>query len=149
MNFFRWFFSVKTRHRAGIRRYEKGGAGMRIVTIVVILAAVGAALGLEIWAGSVFENSVIGGIAVFILAIVFAIAAMELGLVYAVVAIRMFLWGVVSRAAAREAEQNGTEPAAEDKKTHRALDMVVFLIGLAVALGTIIAFIAVAVHTYA
>lgn len=161
MNFFRWLFSVRSRHRAGIRRYEKGGAGVRVLTLFFMLLFCGIAIGLELWSFSAGKENLLVGILVFILAVIFCIAAAEFCLNYAITAIRMFVWGVVDKAAYREqqrrlaeaaaaggmgAEGAGAEGAGEAQppKTHRAFDMLLFLLGLVLAIGIIIAFIVVA-----
>ena len=161
MNFFRWLFSVRRRHRAGIRRYEKGGAGVRVLTLFFMLLFCGIAIGLELWSFSAGKENLLVGILVFILAVIFCIAAAEFCLNYAITAIRRFVWGVVDKAAYREqqrrlaeaaaaggmgAEGAGAEGAGEAQppKTHRAFDMLLFLLGLVLAIGIIIAFIVVA-----
>ena len=161
MNFFRWLFSARRRHRAGIRRYEKGGAGVRVLTLFFMLLFCGIAIGLELWSFSAGKENLLVGILVFILAVIFCIAAAEFCLNYAITAIRMFVWGVVDKAAYREqqrrlaeaaaaggmgAEGAGAEGAGEAQppKTHRAFDMLLFLLGLVLAIGIIIAFIVVA-----
>ena len=87
----------------------------------------------------------------------FCLAAAEFSLVYALVAFRMFFWGVAERAAYRAAKKRAKEqaaqpdaaqalpadaPAQEAPKTHRAFDMFLFLFGLVLSIGIIIAFIA-------
>ena len=156
MDFFRWLFSAGRRHRAGIRRYEKGGAGVRVLTLFFMLLFCGIAIGLELWSFSAGKENLLVGILVFILAVTFCIAAAEFCLIYAVTAIRMFVWGVVDKAAYREQQRRLAEAAAaggmgaegageaQPPKTHRAFDMLLFLLGLVLAIGIIIAFIVVA-----
>lgn len=161
MKFFRWIFSASQRHYHGIRRYEKGGTGIRILTLFLMLTFSAAALALEWWSISLFEENFLVGLLAFIfLAVVFCLAAAEFSLVYALVAFRMFFWGVAERAACRAAKKRAKEQAAqaaqpdtaqalpadastqEAPKTHRAFDMFLFLFGLALSVGIIIAFIA-------
>lgn len=154
MNFFRWLFSARRRHRAGIRRYEKGGAGVRVLTLFFMLLFCGIAIGLELWSFSAGKENLLVGILVFILAVIFCIAAAEFCLFYAVTAIRMFVWGVVDKAAYREQQHRlaeaaaaggmGAEGAGEAPRTHRAFDMLLFLLGLVLAIGIVIAFLVVA-----
>lgn len=156
MNFFRWLFSVRRRHRAGIRRYEKGGAGVRVLTLFFMLLFCGIAIGLELWSFSAGKENLLVGILVFILAVIFCIAAAEFCLNYAITAIRMFVWGVVDKAAYREQQRRLAEAAAaggmgaegageaQPPKTHRAFDMLLFLLGLVLAIGIVIAFLVVA-----
>lgn len=155
MRFFGWLFSVRRRHRAGIRRYEKGGAGMRVLTLFFMLLFCGIAIGLELWSFSAGKDNLLVGILVFILAAIFCIAAAEFCLVYAVTAIRMFLWGMADKAAYRERQRRlaeaaaaggvGAEDAEEAPKTHRAFDMLLFLLGLVLAGGIIVAFLVLAI----
>lgn len=161
MKFFRWIFSVSQRHRRGIRRYEKGGAGVRIFTLILMLAFSAAALALEWWSISLLaENILVGVLAFVLLACTFCLGTVEFSFVYATVAFRMFFWGVAERAAYRAAKKRAKEqaaqaaqpdtaqalpadaPAQEAPKTHRAFDMFLFLFGLALSVGIIIAFIA-------
>lgn len=153
-----WLFSASQRHYHGIRRYEKGGTGIRIFTLFLMLAFSAAALALEWWSISLLaENFLVGLLAFIFLAVVFCLAAAEFSLVYALVAFRMFFWGVAERAAYRAAKKRAKEqaaqpdtaqalpadaPAQEAPKTHRAFDMFLFLFGLALSVGIIIAFIA-------
>ena len=156
-----WLLSASQRHYHGIRRYEKGGTGIRILTLFLMLAFSAAALALEWWSISLFEENFLVGLLAFIfLAVVFCLAAAEFSLVYALVAFRMFFWGVAERAAYRAAKKRAKEqaaqaaqpdaaqalpadaPAQEAPKTHRAFDMFLFLFGLALSVGIIIAFIA-------
>ena len=81
MNFFRWLFSARRRHRAGIRRYEKGGAGVRVLTLFFMLLFCGIAIGLELWSFSAGKENLLVGILVFILAVIFCIAAAEFCLI--------------------------------------------------------------------
>ena len=106
MKFFRWIFSASQRHYHGIRRYEKGGTGIRIFTLFLMLAFSAAALALEWWSISLLaENFLVGLLAFIFLAVVFCLAAAEFSLVYALVAFRMFFWGVAERAAYRAAKK--------------------------------------------
>ncbi len=165
MRLLKWFFSVRQRHRGGIRRYEKGGAGVRIFTLILLFVFAGGTLALEWWGFSLAEKSFLVSLLVIILlSIPFLWATVEFGGVYAVTAMRMFVWGVADRAA-RRAEQRDVQyvqyegqiypvqgaqpPAGQAPKTHRALDMVVFLLCLAVAVGILIAYIVVAVGSIA
>ena len=102
------------------------------------------------------ENFLVGLLAFIFLAVVFCLAAAEFSLVYALVAFRMFFWGVAERAAKKRAKEQAAQaaqpdtaqalpadaPAQEAPKTHRAFDMFLFLFGLALSVGIIIAFIA-------
>ena len=161
MKFFRWIFSVSQRHRRGIRRYEKGGAGVRIFTLILMLVLAGAALALEWWSISLFEENILVGVLAFVLlACTFCLGTVEFSFVYATVAFRMFFWGVAQRAAYRAAKKRAKEqaaqaaqpdtaqalpadaPAQEAPKTHRAFDMFLFLFGLILGIGIIVAFIA-------
>lgn len=163
-----WLLSASQRHYHGIRRYEKGGTGIRILTLFLMLAFSAAALALEWWSISLLaENFLVGLLAFIFLAVVFCLAAAEFSLVYALVAFRMFFWGVAERAAYRAAKKRSqaassgtnaaqTSPAdtteaellsagstvQEAPKTHRAFDMFLFLFGLVLGIGIIVAFIA-------
>ncbi len=111
MRFLSWLFGASRRHYAGIRRYEKGGAGIRVVTVVVSLLFIAVALGLEYWLFSSLsnENSLGGGgqrlFALFGIGILFvatAAATLEYCAVYCVTAFRMAAWGVALSLAKRK-----------------------------------------------
>lgn len=111
MKLLSWLFGVSRRHYAGIRRYEKGGAGVRILTVVVSLLFIAAALGLEYWLFSSLSNEgALGGggkrlLALFGIGILFvatAAATLEYCAVYCVTAFRMAAWGVALSLAKRK-----------------------------------------------
>ena len=188
MELLKWFFSVRGRHSGGIRRYHKGGVGVRLFTIFLIAAFAGAVLGLEYWAASATKEFTNLGVVIisWILFAVFAGALMEFAGVYAVTAIVSCIRGTAEQAAYRadkkraaraaqaeqaaqaalqepifaeeaeactadgagmgagEAQPAGDVSAAESgnearPKSYRALDLVVFLFALAVAIGTVAA----------
>lgn len=174
MKFLAWLFNVTNRHRGGIRRYERGGALIRLITLVLMLALCAATIGVEWWATGLWTTNFIAGVLAFILAVILCIATAEFCFIYALTAIRMFLWGVAERAAhnadvrrARRAaetdktadaddpfaaETGAEEPApqaqqepAAPPKTHRAFDMFIFVAGLICAVGIFVALIACAV----
>ncbi len=97
MEFFRWLFSARRRHRAGISLYQRGGAGARILTVFVLLLFAGATIGLEIWSFSLLSAGNMLCIVTFILAVALFIASEEYAVVYSFVAFRMFACGVVER----------------------------------------------------
>ena len=57
MRFLGWLFSVGSRHYRDMRRYERGGVGARIFSIIISLLFIAASLGLEYW----FLSSIITG----------------------------------------------------------------------------------------
>ena len=152
MNVLRWLFSVRRRHRFGVRRYEKGGMGVRIVTLVLMLVICGAALGLEAWGLSMFGENILIGILLLILAALFVIAGSEFCLVYAITAIRMYVRGKAEKAARRadaqqtpdgeerQAPQDGAAPRA-----YSGFDLFLFFLGLLLAVGNIAAAILIGV----
>ena len=140
----RWFFSVRSRHHAGIRRYEKGGAGVRIFTLALVVVLAGAVLGVEYWGFSLLQdNFLVGLLALIFLSLPLLVGTVELGGVYAVTAIKMFIYGCAERASQREAQAQGDmlQPQRDEAKTHRALDMVVFVCCLVVAIGIVVAYV--------
>ena len=62
MKFLGWLFSISSRHYRDIRRYEKGGMGARIFSIIISLLFIGAALGVEyLFITSIFTAGSLGG----------------------------------------------------------------------------------------
>lgn len=142
----RWFFSVRGRHHGGIRRYEKGGTGVRIVTLILMLALCGASFALEWWAFSFFAKNILVGILLLILAAAFVFGSAEFCTVYAVTAFRMFFWGTAEKLA-RKADAQGAEDRGEAEertgeekraRSHRGFDMFLFVLGLLLAVGVVI-----------
>ena len=140
MKFLGWLFSLERRHRFGVRAYERGGAGIRLLTLLMYVVLFGGTLGLEYWAISTMLSGQISGVLVLILAIIVGLAAVEYCLSYSFVGFRMFFKGCVGRLAYRA---NVAEGVPDEKPvTHRALDMVVAVAGIIFALAVIFAFIA-------
>lgn len=62
MKFLGWLFSISSRHYRDIRRYEKGGMGARIFSIIISLLFIGAALGVEyLFITSILTAGLLGG----------------------------------------------------------------------------------------
>lgn len=153
MNLMRWLFSVRHRHSAGIRRYERGGAGVRTVTLILMLVLCGAALGLEAFGLSMFGENLLAGILLLIAAAGFVIAASEFCLVYAVTAARMLMRAAAERAARRAEERqaaDGEEPRedGEAPRTYRAFDLILLLLGLLLAVGVLVAAVVIGVKWF-
>ena len=150
----KWLFSVSARHHGGIRRYERGGGGVRALTAFLMLAFVAASLGLEWFSFSLLSEQFAVGILLFIVAICFVIATAEFCLVYAITGFRMFFWGVVVRLADRkgkrrrrsqEAEEAEEEEEEAPTRSHCLSDMLIFLLGLVCSIGVVIAAVALGV----
>ena len=157
MKFLSWLFNFSARHAGDMRRYEKGRTGTRIFVIILLTLLAAATLGVEYWAISLFgENFLYGLLVVILLFIPLVAATIEFCGFYSFVGFRMFFWGVISSAARKadkriKAKQAAaqedisasevTEPDAEQErseKTHKALDLVVGIYGILLAIATII-----------
>ena len=148
----RWFFSVKHRHHGGIRRYEKGGAGIRVVTLLLMLALCGASLALVWWACSFFAKSILVGILLLILAAAFVFGSAEFCTVYAVTAFRMFFWGTAEALAQKAEDPVASAEQAEEgdrPRSRRGFDMFLFVFGLLLAIGVVGGAVAVAIVQFA
>ena len=77
MKFLGWLFSLERRHRFGVRAYERGGAGIRLFTLLMYVVLFGGTLGLEYWAISTMLSGQISGVLILILAIIVGLAAVE------------------------------------------------------------------------
>lgn len=157
MKFLSWLFNFSARHAGDMRRYEKGKTGTRIFVIILLTLLAAATLGVEYWAISLFgENFLYGLLVVILLFIPLVATTIEFCGFYSFVGFRMFFWGVISSAArkadkrikAKQAAAQGdisasevTEPDTEQErseKTHKALDLVVGILGILLAIATIV-----------
>lgn len=111
MRFFVWLLNAGARHHFGIRRYEKGGMGIRIITILVALLFIGASLGLEYWLfTSLQDREAFGGggakivilILIGILFVATAGATIEYCAIFSLTAFRMAIYGVACSRAKRK-----------------------------------------------
>lgn len=157
MKFLSWIFNLSARHAGDMRRYEKGKTGTRIFVIILLTLLAAATLGVEYWAISLFdENFLYGLLVVIFLFIPLVATTIEFCGFYSFVGFRMFFWGVIS-SAARKADKKirakkaaaqedisaseVTEPDTEldhSEKTHKALDLVVGILGILLAVATIV-----------
>ncbi|MGM9665713.1 MAG: hypothetical protein ACI3XX_04150 [Eubacteriales bacterium] len=157
MKFLSWLFNFSARHAGDMRRYEKGKTGTRIFVIILLTLLAAATLGVEYWAISLFnENFLYGLLVVILLFIPLVATTIEFCGFYSFVGFRMFFWGVIS-SAARKADKKirankaaaqedisaseVTEPDTEQErseKTHKALDLVVGILGILLAIATIV-----------
>ena len=112
MKFLGWLFSISSRHYRDIRRYENGGMGARIFSIIISLLFIGAALGVEyLFITSILTaGSLGGGVAKFFALILigalmvgFITTAFEFCGVYAFTAFKMAILGIVYNAEKRKA----------------------------------------------
>ena len=157
MKFLSWIFNLSARHAGDMRRYEKGKTGTRIFVIILLTLLAAATLGVEYWAISLFnENFLYGLLVVIFLFIPLVATTIEFCGFYSFVGFRMFFWGVISsvahkvdkkikakKAAAQEdiSASEVTEPDTEldhSEKTHKALDLVVGILGILLAVATIV-----------
>ncbi len=157
MKFLSWLFNFSARHASDMRRYEKGKTGTRIFVMILLTFLVAATLGVEYWAISLFDENFLYGLLVVILLFIPLVATtIEFCGFYSFVGFRMFFWGVISSAArkadkkirAKKAAAQEDIPASEvtepdteldhSEKTHKALDLVVGILGILLAIATIV-----------
>ncbi|MGN0814737.1 MAG: hypothetical protein ACI4MH_05870 [Candidatus Coproplasma sp.] len=142
MKVLNWFFNVKSRHRADVKRYENGKIGVRIFVLIEMLILVGATVAVELWCLNLYENNFLAGLACTILLIAVAWAAIETCGVYCVVGFKMAAVGAVFTAANRIDERNSDSPDSKDRiKTYKAFDVFIGILSLLLALGTVAAII--------
>ena len=165
MRFFVWLFSVRSRHYRDTRRYENGGVGARIFSIIISLFFIGIALGAEYWflSSLMTEGSLGGGIAKFFALILIGclfvaafIAALEYCGVYAFTAFAMAITGIVYKAEKRKAVLEKSKIKTVNLETelektpdlkYRKLDIFTGIFQIISAIGLIAGVIAVAVLT--
>ena len=140
MKFLSMLFSLERRHRFGVRAFQKGGVGIRLVTLLMYAVFFGGTLGLEYWAISVMLSGEAVGVLLFILALLVGLAALEFCASYSYVGFRMFFSGCVGKLAYNLNSLDGVQD--EQPKTRRAVDMVVGVFGAIAALAVIFAFVA-------
>ena len=157
MKFLSWLFNFSARHAGDMRRYEKGRTGTRIFVIILLTLLAAATLGVEYWAISLFgENFLYGLLVVILLFIPLVATTIEFCGFYSFVGFRMFFWGVISSAArkadkkikakkaAAQEDISASEAAEPDteldhsERTHKALDLVVGILGILLAVATIV-----------
>ena len=166
MKFISWLFNVSGRHYADIRRYEKGGVGARIFSIVFSALLVAASLLIEYWfINSLTTEGSLGGgitkffalIAIAILFIATAESALEFCGIYAFTAFRMatlgFVYSVEKRKAILERKnknassaETDVQPVAEIK--YKEFDIINGILQIIFALCLIAGVVAVAVLTW-
>ena len=162
MEFLGWLFSISSRHYRDIRRYEKGGMGARIFSIIISLLFIGAALGVEyLFITSIFTaGSLGGGIAKFFALILIGIlmvglitAALEFCVVYAFTAFKMAILGMVYSAEKRKAvvekNQKKIENEAELEVTpslkYKKFDIFNGILQIMLAIGLLVGVVCIAI----
>lgn len=143
MKILSWFFNVKSRHRAGIRRYKTGKVGVRIFTLIGMLLLVGATVAVELWCIYLYGINFLAGLACTLLLIAVAEATVETCGVYCVVGFKMAAVGAVFTVADKIDERNSKPDGGNKIKTYKAFDVFIGVLGLLLALGTIAAIIAI------
>ena len=165
MKFLGWLFSVPSRHYRDMRRYEKGGVGARIFSIIISLLFIGAALGLEYWfLSSLMTGGSLGGgiakvVALFFIGVFFVatfIAALEFCGVYAFTAFAMATLGLIYSAEKRKALLEKNQKKIENLEAefettpslkYKKLDIFVGIFQILLAIGLFAGAIAVGVLT--
>lgn len=162
MGFFGRILSVSARHWRGMRRYENGGAGVRIFTLFLMLAFVALAIGMVFVTKYSFQNNIVVGIFVAILTIGIGAGTIEFCGVYSFVGFKMAIVGTIYKIAdsidkkkKKKAIESGqitpSAPTAEElakeqeiKKSHKykVFDFFIGIIGLVLSIGTIIGMLA-------
>ncbi len=149
LKFFAWVFSATRRHRSGVRLYEKGVGG-RIWTMVLMFVMVGACVGVELWFLNYVAEGIntarlpiLGLIGLICLLVCVIAAAVDYCATFAYVAFRNAFFGVIMTAARIADERNKKRGAAvvveesnpfaegeREVKTHKALDIVIGILGI-------------------
>lgn len=149
MKFISWLLSASVRHRRGAVRYQKGGIVYKIMVIVVLLAFTGVTLGLEYWALSLFEENIVIGGLVSLLAIAFIFACIELNGIYCFFGFKSAKQGSLEtvieknnkkRLAKGKSTDNFDYKGDEDKnerKSTKGLDLLIGFVGLILVIVTI------------
>lgn len=148
-----------------MRRYERGGIGARIFSIIISLLFIAASLGLEYWfLSSIMTGGSLGGGIAKVVALIFIgiffvatfITALEFCVVYAFTAFKMAIMGVVYSAEKRKAilqkNQKKIENFEAELQTtpslkYKKLDIFIGIFQILLAIGLFAGVIAVAVLT--
>lgn len=162
MKFLAWVFSVSQRHYREIRRYEKGGTGIRVFTIVFSLVLIAACLGLEYWFFSyLYDGGTSDGLGklaallgIGILFVAVAVYTVEYFGVFSFTAFRMAIWGMAFSAAKRKeilerkklADTYEEQPeTGVETGRYKAFDIVIGILLLLFVIALIVAIIGLAV----
>lgn len=164
MKFLGWLFNASSRHRLGIRMYEKGKVGIRLITLLVSLAIVAVAFLIEYWFFSslMTEGSLGGGTNKFaslfgigVLMVIVFLAALEFCSIYSLTAFKMAIYGtaltLAKRAEIKKAKKKAKEEGVEyvpdeniqkmeSEKTYKAFDIIIGILEMVLAIGIVIGF---------
>ena len=164
MKFLGWLFNASSRHRLGIRMYEKGKVGIRLITLLVSLAIVAVAFLIEYWFfSSLMTKDSFGGgsdkvltlLGIGILMVVLFLAALEYCAIYGLTAFKMAIYGtaltLAKRAEIKKAKKKAKEEGVEyvpdeniqkmeSEKTYKALDIIIGIFEIILVIGIIIGF---------
>lgn len=99
MGFFLWLFDVSNRHQGEMRRYEKGGLGTRITSLIILIALVTITLLIEYWCINLFKSSFVLGFVVLLLLIAAVPTTIEFCGVYSFIGFRMATRGYLIKLA--------------------------------------------------
>ncbi len=160
LKFFAWVFGATSRHWQGIRTYEKGLGG-RIWTLILMLLLLGGCVASEYWFltfinGGIKQSQypVLGTIGIICLLACLLIMSFDYSVTFCYVAFKNAFFGIIMTAArlaekkkkkkrAQEEEVAMDEEASvevqegEERKTHKALDIVIGILGIVCAIGTV------------
>lgn len=167
MRFFKWIIDATNRHSGDIKRYEKAKIGYRIFVIFLMIALVGLALGVQYWCANLFKNDdvFLGFLAVIFLGCTTSLIAIEYCGIYSYIAFKMFFLGTLESIIKKvedkktkkyqlkqdnDSKENSTKDEELAKtnsseknsgKAHKWIDLFIGILGVVLAIGTLIGFI--------
>lgn len=148
MRFLRWLFDIGRRHRREVLSYEKGKVSGRVTAIVLMFVFMIISVGLELLTFKLFSGSFGWGLLSAIFTVALAVATVETAGVYAYCGFKYYVLGSVGKLVSRVAKDKGddflySEIADEtNKRCHKKVDLAVGILGIIVAVGTIVVMVA-------
>lgn len=128
MKFLKWVFNLRSRHHLDMARYEKGKMSTKIFVIFLLLALVGATLGVEYWCMGLFNTNFMYGLLVLIfLLIPLAAVSFEYCGLYSYLGFKMFAWGTIESIARKIDKKNKDKKSESDVLTNETSENDVLL----------------------
>lgn len=150
---------MQSRHYREINRYNQGKLRTRIGVVVLLCLLFAATLGIEYWGFWLLDNgnAVVGLLVLIILLIAFGAATLEYCGLYCYLGFKMFFVGTVvqilDKIEKRKRNKRGQEYSEERAESEQAPpkvrqwpDLFVAIFSLALAVGLIVAVVALAAH---
>ncbi len=156
MKLISWLFSATRRHFREVNKYERGGKGRRIFTILLTLLLVGASAGLQYWfcytlasisSETPVENAGIISIISGILAVAVTAYTLDFSATFSYVGFKTAILGYAISASLRKSKEKKSDDSSETQdgveneptfSKHKGLDILVGILELIFAVAVIV-----------